>query len=56
MITGTFLIIFGIIVGLIALAAILTMGGAFLMVLLDLIIFGFAVYGFVKFVQWFRNR
>ena len=56
MIIGTILIIFAIIIGMIALAAIFTMGGAVVMVAIDLIIFGFAVYGFYKFMQWYRNR
>ena len=56
MVTCTILIVIAMVIGLIALASILTMGGALVMVVLDLIIFAFAVYGFYKFMQWYRNR
>lgn len=56
MVTCTILIIFAVVIGLIALVSILTMGGALIMVALDLIIFAFAVYGFIKFIERYRNR
>lgn len=56
MVTCTILIILAVVIGLIALVSILTLGGAFIMVVLDLIIFAFAVYGFIKFIERYRNR
>lgn len=56
MFTCTLLICIGIALGIFALISILAMGGAVLTLVLDLVILGFAVYGFIKFIEWYRNR